>query len=222
MSHAALMDATYRRQRLVYDATRKYYLLGRDHLIERLDPPEGGAVLEIACGTGRTLDRIDRLYPGRRLAGLDISAEMLRSARAKLPGRIALAQGDACDFDAGALVGIARFDRILLSYSLSMIPDWKAALRCAARHLADGGELHMVDFGAQTELPGWFHAGLTAWLARFHVTPRADLAEELDAVAGEVGGRSTSRSLYRGYARYGVVARPGSTDQTVRDATHRP
>ena len=142
----------------------------------------------------------------------DISAEMLRSARAKLPGRIALAQGDACDFDAGALVGIARFDRILLSYSLSMIPDWKAALRCAARHLADGGELHVVDFGGQAELPDWFHAGLTAWLARFHVSPRASLADELDAVAGEIGGRSASRPLYRDYARYGAVARPGPTD----------
>ena len=69
MSHAALMDATYRRQRLVYDATRKYYLLGRDHLIERLDPPEGGAVLEIACGTVAVTARDDLLLvlPNRPL-----------------------------------------------------------------------------------------------------------------------------------------------------------
>ena len=33
--HADLMDRIYRRQRHVYDATRKYYLLGRDRLIER-------------------------------------------------------------------------------------------------------------------------------------------------------------------------------------------
>ena len=36
--HAALMDRVYRRQRHIYDATRKFYLLGRDPLIERLAP----------------------------------------------------------------------------------------------------------------------------------------------------------------------------------------
>lgn len=49
--HAALMDRTYRHQRRIYDATRAYFLLGRDHLIAQLAPPEGGRVLEIACGT---------------------------------------------------------------------------------------------------------------------------------------------------------------------------
>lgn len=46
-AHAALMDRTYRRQRRIYDLTRAWYLLGRDHLVARLDPPQGGAVLEI-------------------------------------------------------------------------------------------------------------------------------------------------------------------------------
>ncbi|MEL6677443.1 MAG: SAM-dependent methyltransferase, partial [Pseudomonadota bacterium] len=31
------MNGIYRRQRVIYDATRKYYLLGRDHLIRDLD-----------------------------------------------------------------------------------------------------------------------------------------------------------------------------------------
>lgn len=205
-SHAELMDATYRRQRLVYDATRKYYLLGRDHLIARLDPPEGGRVLEVACGTGRNLALVARRYPGRRLYGLDISAEMLRSARAQLPAEIALAQGDACSFEPATLFGAARFDRIVLSYSLSMIPDWTAALRNAAAHLAEGGALHVVDFGDQAGLPRWFRSGLHGWLARFHVTPRADLGEAIAAAATEIGGRAECGSLYRDYARYGVLS----------------
>ena len=32
-SHGALMDRVYRRQRYVYDFTRRYYLIGRDDLI---------------------------------------------------------------------------------------------------------------------------------------------------------------------------------------------
>ena len=50
-----LMDRIYRRQRHVYDVTRKYYLLGRDALIDRLEPPVDGRVLEIGCGTARNL-----------------------------------------------------------------------------------------------------------------------------------------------------------------------
>ena len=52
---AALMDRIYHRQRRYYDFTRKYYLLGRDRLIEGLAPPPGGRVLEIGCGTARNL-----------------------------------------------------------------------------------------------------------------------------------------------------------------------
>ena len=51
--HAERMDRMYRYQRHIYDLTRKYYLLGRDRLIDELQPPVGGHVLEVGCGTGR-------------------------------------------------------------------------------------------------------------------------------------------------------------------------
>jgi S-adenosylmethionine-diacylgycerolhomoserine-N-methlytransferase len=207
LSHAALMDATYRRQRLIYDLTRAYYLLGRDHLIANLAPPPGARILEVACGTGRNLDRIAAAYPDCELYGLDISEEMLRSARAKLGARATLAQADACRFDPMALFGVPGFDRIVLSYSLSMIPDWTGALSEAARHLAPRGELHIVDFGTQERLPGWFRRGLRAWLARFHVTPRDDLHAVLHRVAGELGGAIACQTLYRDYAQYGALTR---------------
>ncbi len=208
ISHARLMDSTYRHQRRIYDLTRRYYLLGRDRLVTELDPPEGGRVLEIACGTGRNLRRIARTYPGRTLCGLDISQEMLRSARAALGPQARLVQADACDFDGAALFGSGGFDRVVLSYSLSMIPDWQAALRQGAQQLRPGGELHVVDFGGQTRLPRWFGALLHAWLARFHVTPRCDLLRQMQAVAREQGMGLRVSSLYRDYARYGVLVRP--------------
>lgn len=51
----AQMNRIYRRQRHVYDLTRKYYLLGCNRLIERLDVEPFQSVLEIGCGTGRNL-----------------------------------------------------------------------------------------------------------------------------------------------------------------------
>lgn len=40
VDHANLMDRIYRRQRHFYDATRKYYLLGRDPMIAGLAVPK--------------------------------------------------------------------------------------------------------------------------------------------------------------------------------------
>lgn len=204
-ANASLMDGIYRRQRHVYDLTRHYYLLGRDRLIAELAPPPGGTVLEIGCGTARNLIAAARQYPDVGFHGLDISAEMLKSAagmvkRNDLEDQIRLARGDATGFDAGALFGIETYDRIFFSYSLSMIPGWTEALSCAIAHLAPGGQLHIVDFADQGGLPSWFGRALKAWLARFHVTPRLALDPELERLAAIHGGLTRSRKLYRDYA----------------------
>ena len=208
LTHAALMDRTYRHQRRIYDLTRAWFLLGRDHLIADLDVPAGGRVLEIACGTGRNLDHIARRYPGCDIYGLDISEQMLASARRKLGMRAVLMQGDACAFDAQRSFGVAQFDRIVLSYSLSMIPDWRAALEEAMRHLAPGGYLHIVDFGTQNRLPPFASQILNAWLARFHVTPRRDLQAALIRLTENSGMTFDMQHLYRSYAQYAVIRSP--------------
>lgn len=210
--HAARMDAVYALQRHVYDLTRKYYLLGRDRLIADLDLGDGGSVLEVGCGTARNLAVAAKAWPAARFCGLDISAEMLKSARATLDRhglghRAVLAQGDAAHFDATALFGHSQFDRIVFSYTLSMIPPWEAALEQACALLAHGGAIHIVDFGQQKRLPGWFGRGLQAWLARFHVTPRAELFAVCDRLSREHGLLLELHWLYRDYARYAVLRR---------------
>lgn len=214
-SHAALMDGIYRHQRHIYDLTRKYYLLGRDLMIERLDVPPHGAVLEIGCGTGRNMLSAMNRYPSASWYGLDISEEMLATARASLArrtpsGRVLLATADATGFDAGKLFGHAAFDRVYISYALSMIPDWRAALVQAVDCVAPGGSLHVVDFGQQERLPGWFRSGLHAWLAKFHVEPRAALFEALREEAVRIGGHVDCTPLHRGYAWHAILSRPAS------------
>ncbi|SEE21574.1 S-adenosylmethionine-diacylgycerolhomoserine-N-methlytransferase [Rhizobiales bacterium GAS188] len=209
----ALMDRIYRRQRHIYDASRKFYLLGRDELIAKLAPPPGGRVLEIACGTGRNLVKLARTYPGAEFYGFDVSAEMLDTARratkrAGLENRIRLARADATSFDPLELFGQASFDRIVISYALSMIPPWREAMRRAAECLAPGGSLHIVDFGDQTGLPAPFRLTLNRWLAFFHVTPRLTLEPELGELAGALELRCRSTRRFRSYAVYAVIERP--------------
>ena len=205
-SSALLMDRIYRQQRHVYDLSRKYYLLGRDRLIEGLAPPPGGRVLEIGCGTARNLIAVGRRHPTAQLFGIDISAEMLATARRRLVrtgqgDRIRLARADATRFDPAILFGVPSFSRIFFSYTLSMIPEWERALDESVRWLQPDGELHLVDFGGQERLPGWFRVGLRRWLAAFHVAPRDGLEAALAGLPIEV--RLFERS-HRGYAQYAI------------------
>ncbi|HKT86677.1 MAG TPA: class I SAM-dependent methyltransferase [Novosphingobium sp.] len=176
------MDRVYRGQRHIYDLTRKYYLFGRDRLIGELACRPGHAMLELGCGTGRNLQLIARRWPGVGCHGLDISSEMLKNARKRLGTSGRLALGDATRFDSQALFGREGFDRVVLSYALSMIPAWEAALDHAAATLASGGSVHVVDFGDLDGVPPFMRVILHKWLAHFHVTPRA----ELEAVAARI------------------------------------
>ena len=210
-AHALRMDAIYGAQRHIYDATRKYYLLGRDRLLGNLRPGHGHTVLEIGCGTGRNLAAAGKAYPTARLYGLDISAAMLTSAsaqleRAGLANRCRLARADAVGFHPETLFGISHFDRIFLSYTLSMIPDWRGAVAAGLDVLAPGGELHIVDFGDQADLPDWFGRMLAAWLRKFEVTPRTDLFHQCETLARDRGMLCTSTRLFGGYA-WSVVIR---------------
>lgn len=209
--HAALMDSVYRGQRHIYDATRKYFLFGRDTLIEGLDCGKGDAVLELGCGTGRNLRRIGRRWRGVSLHGLDISAEMLKNARATLGGDAVLARGDATAFDPRALLGRDSFDRVVLSFAVSMIPDWQAAVEQAAAALAPGGSLHVVDFGDLGGLPLPFRAGLRAWLTHFHVTPRMELAPFALDLAERRDLTFTVRRGPMGYFQLVTIGRPART-----------
>ena len=211
--HGGLMDGIYRYQRHIYDLTRKYYLLGRDGLIADLSPPPGGSVLEIGCGTGRNLIAVGKAWPKARLYGIDISEAMLDTARAAvakagMTERVMLARADASHFDAMALLGQERFDRVFISYALSMIPDWQAALAQASKCVAPGGRLEIVDFGQQDRLPRWWKRLLWRWLAAFHVSPRADLAAATVQAARNVGGEPAVDALYYGYAVRARISRP--------------
>ncbi|MEP3279727.1 MAG: class I SAM-dependent methyltransferase [Stappiaceae bacterium] len=200
-----LMDRIYRHQRHIYDLTRKFFLLGRDQLIDALDVPAGGAVLEIGCGTGRNLISAARAYPGAQFLGVDISTSMLEVAnrnieKAGLSNRVRVARGDAAQFDPESLLGRIAFERVFFSYSLSMIPSWQAAIENAIHCLSPEGRMLIVDFGQQERLPRPFRNLLFAWLARFHVSPRADMITVLSTKGQKKDLIVEKRTLFGGYA----------------------
>jgi S-adenosylmethionine-diacylgycerolhomoserine-N-methlytransferase len=209
------MDRHYRYQRFIYDQTRSYYLFGRQHLRRRIAPPPGGCVLEVGCGTAWNLVQAARLYPEARFFGLDVSRAMLEVAalslrRRGLEGRITLRQGDATGFDPAQLFGRTEFDRVFFSYALSMIPRWELALEVAARCVAPGGELHVVDFGQCQGLPAMLKRTIFAFLRHYTVEPRATLELQLGALAARQQLVMRFERMHRGYTEYGVLLRPAA------------
>jgi S-adenosylmethionine-diacylgycerolhomoserine-N-methlytransferase len=170
-------------------------------------------VLEIGCGTGRNLIVAARKYPHARFYGIDVSTEMLTTAinaidRAGLSSRVRVAHGDASAFDPATLFGIARFERVFFSYSLSMISRWDDALNRTIALLPPSGELHAVDFGTLEHLPVLLRAPLRSWLSLFHVTPVERLELWLTLRAGYVSAKISFEHMHRSYSQYAKLRMP--------------
>jgi S-adenosylmethionine-diacylgycerolhomoserine-N-methlytransferase len=127
-------------------------------------------------------------------------------ARAGLGARVRLAQGDASAFDLREIFGVNTVDRVFISYALSMIPPWQRSVEAGLAVLGAGGELSCVDFGQMQRFPAVVRGPFRAWLAAFHVTPRPDLAEVIEAAAERHGARARVDTLHGGYAVYGRVS----------------
>lgn len=207
------MNRMYKLTRHVYDASRKYYLLGRDRLIHDIRPTDKDHVCEIGCGTARNLIKLAKTYPKSLFFGIDASDEMLKTARKSLQkndfeNRPLIAQGFAQSFNPADTFGLSHdFDKIVFSYALSIIPPWKDALENALRIVKPGGEIHIVDFGGQENLPAFFRAFLFWWLSLFHVYHKPEIYEHLRTLEAQGRGKLTYTALFGGYAYYAVFTK---------------
>lgn len=143
---ADALQGYYRLHARIYDATRWTFLFGRRRLVRLIAESGPKRVLEVGCGTGRNLVPLAKALPGARITGVDLSPAMLRRARRATRGfgdRVSLQQAR---YDA-PVSPAEPFDTIVFSYCLTMInPGWEQAIHAAARDLAPGGQIAVVDF----------------------------------------------------------------------------
>jgi phosphatidylethanolamine/phosphatidyl-N-methylethanolamine N-methyltransferase len=117
----------------------------------------GGQILEVGVGTGLSLPDY---AAGNRLTGVDLSAPMLRRAKARIAAHQLTNVNGLAVMDAqhlGFRDGV--FDVIVAQYVITVVPHPEATLDEFARVLKPGGEIVLVNhFGAD--------AGLRAILER--------------------------------------------------------
>ena len=131
----------------ICDATRWMFLFGRTQIIRDLSIQPNETVLEVGCGTGRNFGPIQaRLGVKGRLIGVDCSAPMLARAEQRIH-RFGWRNANIVDSEYGRKPGArGETDVVIMSYSLSMMPDWQQVLRCAKSELEPGGRIGIVDF----------------------------------------------------------------------------
>jgi ubiquinone/menaquinone biosynthesis C-methylase UbiE len=167
----AIVERFYRWNAPIYDLTRRPILRGRREAVEAMGLSPGMSVLEVGCGTGINLPWLQAgVGAAGRVVGVDYSAAMLTRARRRATANTVLLQADA-----SLLALHERFDAALLAYSLTIIPNWEAALERCCRHLRPGGRVVVLDFGrCDDDAPLW----RKLWrrhLARCHVDCQRDL-----------------------------------------------
>ena len=212
-SQASAMDKLYGPQKRLFDVSRKYYLLGRDQLMERMAIAPGARVCEIGAGTARNLILLARHQPQGEYFGVDISAEMLDQARvnlarAGLQRRIRLERCAGEDLDHRAFGLAEPFDAVMFSYCLSMLPEAcvRPAVAAAWRNLRPGGVLYYVDFGHMRGWPGPARRWFARWLGLFGAHFRQDIIEALEALTPDKPLDITA--LYGGYALLAAIHKP--------------
>lgn len=182
-THAERLDSFYGGQAAGYDRFRARLLQGREELWRSLDVPQGGVWVDVGGGTGENLERLgDRLARLSKVYVVDLSRSLLEVARRRIADRgwsnVEALLADATNFS----IPEGSADVVTFSYSLTMIPDWFAAIDRAWDLLKPGGTIGVVDFYVSRKHPeesrarhAWFTRTFwPTWFGNDNVHPSAD------------------------------------------------
>ncbi len=182
-THAQRLENFYGGQARDYDGFREHLLQGRKELWERLPVDDGAVWIDMGGGTGKNLERIGPDI--RRLSKVyvvDLCPSLLgvarERARANGWSNVNAIEADVTTF--APAEGAA--DVITFSYSLTMIPNWFAAIDRASALLRPGGVIGVVDFYVSRKYPAPGHARHSwatrnfwpAWFSTDNVHPSPD------------------------------------------------
>lgn len=154
------IEHLYQKWAKVYDSLTPMYLLGnekrlRKKTIDCLHLQPGQTVLDVACGTGRNFPLIlEKIGLTGKLIGVDYTSAMLDKARESVEQEgwknVELIQGDAARIDLER-----KFDAVLCTLAIGVIPDYRSALDRMVAHVRPGGWLAISDGKRSSRWYGW-------------------------------------------------------------------
>ncbi len=148
-THEERLDSFYKGQADDYDGFRKKLLHGREEMFGALPVTPGGTWVDLGSGTGENAEHLStRLGEFGRVYQVDLCGSLLEVAQQRVAKRgwtnVEPVHADATQFLPPG--GPGTVDLVTFSYSLTMIPDWFAAVDHAYNLLKPGGMIGVVDF----------------------------------------------------------------------------
>lgn len=152
---ADAVRAAYRRWASVYDAVfGGVSSFGRRRAVAAVNQLPGNRVLEVGVGTGLALPHY---APDKRIVGIDLSAEMLALARARVCAQQLDAVESLHEMDAEATgFPAASFDIAVAMFVASVVPNPRLLLAEMRRVVRPGGHILFVNHFAAERGPRWW------------------------------------------------------------------
>lgn len=188
-THKKRLESFYGHQAGDYDAFRKRLLQGREELMTDVaaqSQGKGGIWVDMGGGTGANLEMMgdEAVMSFAKVYVVDLCGPLLEVARKRCEERgwhnVEVVEGDATTWVPEE--GYAQIDVVTFSYSLTMIPDWYAAIEHASALLIEGGLIGIADFYVARKHPppemaahSWLQRTFwPAWFAMDDVRLNAD------------------------------------------------
>lgn len=152
-THSERLESFYGKQAEGYDDFRRRLLQGRREMWDALPIKEGDRAVDMGGGTGANLEFLgDRINKLQQLQLVDLSGSLLKVAQERIKAR-GWANVSTVETDATTWMPEQPVDLVTFSYSLTMIPDWFAAIDQAYKMLKPGGLIGVVDFYVSRKYP---------------------------------------------------------------------
>jgi S-adenosylmethionine-diacylgycerolhomoserine-N-methlytransferase len=181
-THSERLESFYGKQAQGYDDFRKRLLQGREKMWDALPIADGAVCVDMGGGTGANLEFLgERIRQFQKIYIVDLSKSLLQVAQRRIEERgwtnVVTVEADATTFVPPEPVDIVTF-----SYSLTMIPDWFAAIEHARELLRPGGCIGVVDFYVSRKYPEtgrrrhswWTQTFWPVWFRFDNVFPNPD------------------------------------------------
>ena len=178
-THKEKLESFYAGQARSYDVFRHRFLHGRVPMIEAMPSQKGGVWVDLGGGTAANMEHFgDALRIFSKVVVLDLTPSLLAVAQRRIDERgwssfVTTVEGDATKQGLPGMPPAGGADLVTMSYSLTMIPDWKAALanvrgrkrerereRRAEAHPDAPPDLPPLPAGVCSSAPGWLHCHL--------------------------------------------------------------
>lgn len=182
-SHAERLENFYSGQAEAYDDFRKRLLKGREELWKKIGPRPGSTWVDMGGGTGANLEFFGPdIQQLKKVYVVDLAGSLLKVAQQRAEknqwSNVQTVEADATRWQPAD----GPVDVVTFSYSLTMIPDWFAAIDNALQMLKPGGVIGVVDFYVSRKHPdeglkrhGWSTRSFwPIWFSNDNVYPSSE------------------------------------------------